>query len=267
MMFRNGADGTPDNGRIPLVAVAGTNGKTTTSRLIGRMLEVDGKRVGLTSTDGIYVQGRRIDTGDCSGPRSARNVLMHPDVDAAVLETARGGVLRGGLGFDMCDVAVVTNIGQGDHLGLNYITTVDELAAVKRVIVENVAPGGTAVLNAADPAVAGMAGHCPGDVIFFARDKEDPVLAAHRARSRRVVYAESGMMVCRQDGEERAIPLSRIPLTQAVRIAFQLENAMAATAARWALGLPWDTIEQALQSFQSDAATTPGRFNVFDRQG
>ncbi|MEN9477695.1 MAG: hypothetical protein RLZZ300_1836, partial [Pseudomonadota bacterium] len=141
MMYRDGS-----NGRIPVVAIAGTNGKTTTSRLIGRIFEANGQRVGMTSTDGVYIEGRQIDDGDCSGPRSARNVLMHPDVDAAVFETARGGVLREGLGFDMCDVAVVTNIGIGDHLGLNYITTVDELAVVKRVIVENVAPHGTAVL-------------------------------------------------------------------------------------------------------------------------
>lgn len=267
MMFRDGPEGVPNNARIPLVAVAGTNGKTTTSRLIGRIFEASGKRVGLTSTDGIYVQGRRIDTGDCSGPRSARNVLMHPDVDAAVLETARGGVLREGLGFDMCDVAVVTNIGQGDHLGLNYITTVDELAVVKRVIVENVAPGGAAVLNAADPVVAGMAGHCPGDVIFFARDKGNPALAAHRAQNRRVVYTESGAMVCRQGSEKHIIPFSRIPLTHGGHIGFQVDNVMAAAAAGWALGISWENIEQALAGFISDASTTPGRFNVFDYQG
>src|SRR5690606_2626612 len=142
MMFRNHPDGTPDNARIPVVAVAGTNGKTTTCRLIGRIFEAGGLRVGMTSTDGIYVQGQRIDTGDCSGPRSARNVLMHPDVDAAVFETARGGMLREGLGFDRCDVAIVTNIGMGDHLGLNYINTVEDLAKVKQIIVRNVAPTG-----------------------------------------------------------------------------------------------------------------------------
>ncbi len=267
MMFRNGPDGTPDHARIPVVAVAGTNGKTTTSRLIGRILEASGLRVGMTSTDGIYVQGRRIDTGDCSGPRSARNVLMHPDVDAAVLETARGGVLREGLGFDLCDVAVVTNIGQGDHLGLNYITTVDELAVVKRVIVENVSPSGAAVLNAADPVVAGMAGHCPGDVIFFARDKANPVLATHLAQNRRVVYAEAGALVCQQAGRKHAIPFSQIPLIYGGQIGFQVDNAMAATAAGWALGMAWDTIELALAGFVSDAATTPGRFNLFDYRG
>ena len=115
MMFPDG-----ENARIPIIAITGTNGKTTTSRLIGRIFEANDLRVGMTSTDGIYVQGSQIDNGDCSGPRSARNVLMHPDVDAAVFETARGGLLREGLGFDMCDVAVVTNIGIGDHLGLNF---------------------------------------------------------------------------------------------------------------------------------------------------
>ena len=110
-----------DDGRIPVVAVTGTNGKTTTARLIAHLLASSGLRVGMTNTDGVYVDGRRIDSGDCSGPKSARNVLLHPDVDAAVFETARGGILREGLGFDRCQVGVVTNLGGGDHLGLNHI--------------------------------------------------------------------------------------------------------------------------------------------------
>ena len=129
-----------DDGRMPVVAVTGTNGKTTGDALIAHLFATSGLRVGMTNTDGVYVEGRRIDTGDCSGPKSARNVLLHPDVDAAVFETARGGILREGLAFDRCDVAVVTNIGAGDHLGLNYINTVEELAVVKRVMVQNVAP-------------------------------------------------------------------------------------------------------------------------------
>ena len=262
MMFPAG-----ENARIPVVAIAGTNGKTTTSRLIGRVFEANGLRVGMTSTDGIYVEGRRIDTGDCSGPRSARNVLMHPDVDAAVFETARGGVLREGLGFDMCDVAVVTNIGLGDHLGLNYITTVDELAVVKRVIVENVSPHGAAVLNAADPVVAAMAHHCPGDVIYFAINGQNPVLATHRAQGRRVVYVEAGEMVCAEGRRKYRIPLAQVPLTRNGSIGFQVENAMAATATGWALGYEWPVIERALASFVSDSATAPGRFNVFDYRG
>ncbi|RZJ09187.1 MAG: cyanophycin synthetase, partial [Acidovorax sp.] len=157
-----------DDGRIPTVAVTGTNGKTTTARLIAHLFNAQGLRVGMTNTDGVYVNGRQIDSGDCSGPKSARNVLLHPEVDAAVFETARGGILREGLGFDRCQVAVVTNIGAGDHLGLNYITTVEDLAVLKRVIVQNVATTGYGVLNAADPIVAAMAPSCPGKIIFFA---------------------------------------------------------------------------------------------------
>ncbi|HEV7813840.1 MAG TPA: cyanophycin synthetase, partial [Janthinobacterium sp.] len=160
-MFPDGEDG-----RIPVVAVTGTNGKTTTVRLIAHLIAAGGLRVGMTNTDGVYIENRQIDSGDCSGPRSARNVLLHPDVDAAVFETARGGVLREGLGFDRCKVAVVTNIGTGDHLGLNYITTVEDLAVLKRVIVQNVAASGFAVLNAADPIVAAMAATCRGRVVF-----------------------------------------------------------------------------------------------------
>ena len=171
--------GPGDDGRVPTVAVTGTNGKTTVTRLIAHLMATSGLRVGMTNTDGAYVQGRQIDSGDCSGPRSARNVLAHPDVDAAVFETARGGILREGLGFDRCAVAVVTNLGEGDHLGLNYISTVDDLAVLKRVIVRNVAPNGYAVLNAADPIVAAMTIACPGQVCYFAADRHHPVMAAH----------------------------------------------------------------------------------------
>ncbi len=262
MMFPDG-----DDARIPVIAISGTNGKTTTSRLIGRMLEANDLRVGMTSTDGIYVQNKRIDSGDCSGPRSARNVLMHPDVDAAVFETARGGILREGLGFDVCDVAVVTNIGLGDHLGLNYITTVDELAVVKRVIVENVRSDGSAVLNAADPVVAAMAAHCPGEIIYFSLDPMNPVLATHRAQGKRVVYVDKGELVCGEGRKKHRIPLANVPLTRNGSIGFQIENAMAATATGWALGLSWESIERALAEFVNDAATAPGRFNVFDYRG
>ncbi|MBV2234363.1 MAG: cyanophycin synthetase, partial [Sterolibacterium sp.] len=187
-----------EDGRIPLVAVAGTNGKTTTVRLTAHLLSQHRLRVGMTTTDGIYINGLRIDSDDCSGPKSARNVLGHPDVDAAVLETARGGVLREGLAFDRCDVAIVTNIGQGDHLGLAYINTVEDLAVVKRVIVQNVAPKGTAILNAADPMVAAMATVCPGQVIYFARDKLHPVIAGHRAQNKRCVYVENQDLVANE---------------------------------------------------------------------
>jgi cyanophycin synthetase len=257
-----------DDARIPLVAVAGTNGKTTTVRLIASILASNGLRVGMTSTDGVYIQNRRIDTGDCSGPKSARNVLFHPDVDAAVLETARGGVLREGLGFDRCDVAVVTNIGSGDHLGLSYISTVEDLSVVKRVIVQNVKPEtGVAVLNAADPMVARMADACPGKVIFFACDRNQRVMAMHRARGKRIIYLDGDAIVASEGGFTQRLALKDIPVTANGAIGFQVENAMAAIGAGWALGLSWDVIRQGLADFVNDVDSAPGRFNLFSYRG
>ena len=256
-----------DTGRVPVIAVTGTNGKTTTVRLTAHLLKAQGLRVGMTNTDGVYVNGRQTDSGDCSGPRSARNVLMHPDVDAAVFETARGGLLREGLAFDRCKVAIVTNLGAGDHLGLNYITTLEDLSVLKRVIVLNVEPGGTAVLNAADPAVVSMAHHCPGDVVFFALDANQPVLAAHRAQGKRVVFTEDGAIVAQKGKQIFRIPLANVPLTRQGQIGFQTENVMAAVGAAWAVNVPWDAIAQGLATFISDIQGVPGRFNVFDYKG
>ncbi|MEO6825152.1 MAG: cyanophycin synthetase [Nitrosospira sp.] len=262
-MFREG-----DDARIPVVAVTGTNGKTTTVRLIANILDCQGLRIGMTSTDGVYIDGQRIDTGDCAGPKSAKRVLLHPDVDAAVFETARGGVLREGLGFDRCNVAVVTNIGGGDHLGLSHINTVEDLTAVKRVIVQNVTPGtGVAVLNAADPLVAGMAAHCRGSVTFFAQDPENPVIARHRAQRKRIIYLDGNSIVASEAGVEHRIPLAGIPVTQNGTVAFQIENAMAATGAGWALDLDWEIIRAGLASFVNDTQTAPGRFNLFSHRG
>lgn len=256
-----------ETGRIPLVAVTGTNGKTTTVRLISHLLKARGLRVGMTNTDGVYVDGQCIDTGDCSGPKSARSVLLHPDVDAAVLETARGGVLREGLAFDRCDVAVVTNVGTGDHLGLNYITTVQDLAVLKRVIVQNVSAKGVAVLNAADANVASMAKKTKGAVTFFAQDRHHPVMATHRAQGHAVVYVEEGNLVAAQGDFKHHIPLSKIPVTLGGAIGFQVENVMASVAAVWALKVEWATIEAGLASFSNDNDNAAGRFNLFHYRG
>jgi cyanophycin synthetase len=261
-MFKPG-----QNGRIPVVAVTGTNGKTTTVRLISHLLSRNGMCVGMTNTDGVYVGGQVIDTGDCSGPKSARSVLLHPDVDAAVLETARGGVLREGLAFDRCDVAVVTNVGSGDHLGLNYITTVDDLAVLKRVIVQNVSPKGTAVLNAADPNVASMASKCKGAVTFFTADKFHPVMATHRAQGQAVVYVENGCVIATKGDFTHSIPLANIPVTMGGAIGFQVDNVMASVAAAWALGIDWRIIESGLTSFSNDNDNAAGRFNMFKFRG
>ena len=194
----------------------------------------------MTCTDGIYVQGRRIDTGDCSGPTSAQNILMNPNVDIAVLETARGGILRAGLGLDRCDVAVVTNIGEGDHLGLNDIDTLEKLARVKRTIVEAVNPeSGTAVLNAADPLTAEMAEYCPGKVVFFARDPENSILVEHcRKGHRAVTVIDHTVVLCEGDRRTPLVALARVPLTHGGRVSFQVENTLAAVAAAWSIGWP-----------------------------
>ncbi|PAT41136.1 cyanophycin synthetase [Vandammella animalimorsus] len=262
MLFEKGNDG-----RIPLVSVTGTNGKTTTARLIAHLLMAHGLTTGMTNTDGIYINGRQIESGDCSGPRSARNVLFHPLVDAAVLEVARGGILREGLGFDQSQVAVVTNIGEGDHLGLNYIDTVQELAQVKAVTVRNVSPKGYAVLNAEDPLVAAMASATPGQVIYFAADKHHPILAAHRSQGRRSVFVEGDAIVATEGAWRDSIPLAEIPITQHGRIGFQVQNVMAAVAAAWAVGLPAQTIRRGLASFVNDADNAPGRFNTLQING
>jgi cyanophycin synthetase len=256
-----------DDGRIPVVAVTGTNGKTTTVRLIAHLLTAGGLRTGMTNTDGVYIEGRRIDSGDCSGPRSARNVLLHPDVDAAVFETARGGLLREGLAFDRCQVAVVTNIGSGDHLGLNYITTLEDLAVLKRVIVQNVSDSGMAVLNATDPAVAAMAANCRGAVTFFAADVQHGVMSMHRAQGQRVVYVDNGYLVAAQGKTAYKVALSEVPITRNGTIGFQVDNVMASVAAAWAIGMSWESIRAGLQSFASESDNAPGRFNVFAYRG
>lgn len=256
-----------EDGRIPIVAVTGTNGKTTTVRLIAHLLMTSGLCTGMTNTDGVYIQGQRIDSGDCSGPRSARNVLLHPDVDAAVFETARGGVLREGLAFDRCKVAVVTNIGTGDHLGLNYITSLEDLAVLKRVIVQNVADDGYAVLNAADPIVAAMAENCLGKVCYFAYDRHEPVMATHRAQGNRVVYVDNGMIVANEGAFNHKIALNQVPITHDGKIGFQVENVMAAVAAAWSVGISWQAIETGLRTFANDTDNAPGRFNMFNFRG
>ncbi|WP_043003605.1 cyanophycin synthetase [Comamonas testosteroni] len=256
-----------DDGRIPVVAVTGTNGKTTTTRVIAHLFTSHGWRTAMTNTDGVYVNGRQIDSGDCSGPKSARNALAHPETDAAVLECARGGILREGLGFDRCQVAVVTNVGEGDHLGLNFITTKEDVGVLKRVIVQNVAPTGYAVLNAADPLVAAMAHVCPGKVIFFAADRHHPVMATHRAQGSRVVYVDGDAIVAAEGSWRESIALRDIPLTRNGTITFQVENVMASIGAAWAAGLPWQTIRRGLAGFLNDSDNAPARFNVMDYKG
>ena len=262
MMFPNGA-----GGRIPIVAITGVNGKTTTTRFTAHLLGQSGKTVGLTSTDGVFIGHRMLDSGDCSGPKSARLVLSNPLADVAVLETARGGIVREGLPFDQCDVAIVTNIGDGDHLGSSDIDTVEELAEVKSTIVSALAPTGYAVLNAADPLVAKMAAKAP-QVIFFALDGSHPVIREHRKTGGRAIFARDGAVVCAEGESERTLmQLAEVPLTHGGRIGFQVENTLAAVAAAWALGTPDAEIIKGARSFQPNLELNAGRFNTLEIRG
>ncbi len=254
-------------GRIPIIAVTGVNGKTTTTRMIAHIMRGTGRTVGMTCSDGIFLGQRRIDDGDCSGPKSARAVLSNPIIEAAVLETARGGILREGLGFDRCDVGVVTNIGEGDHLGLCDIHTLEDLARVKRVVVEAVAPTGVAVLNAEDPLVAAMAEKCPGSVIYFALDSENAVLKEHRQKGGRAVFVRGNVVLASGTQDIPIISVEQIPLTQGGRIRFQVENTLAAVAAAWGAGVPVETIIHRLQQFDSSLDLAPGRFNLLEWNG
>jgi cyanophycin synthetase len=254
-------------GRIPIVGITGVNGKTTTTRLIAHLIAQTGRVVGMTCTEGIWVGGHRIATGDCSGPRSARMVLQNPRVEAAVLETARGGILREGLGFDRCDVAVVTNIGEGDHLDAD-VNTPEQLAWVKRTVVDAVAASGAGVLNAEDPLVEAMAPHCPGSVVFFARSGENAVLARHRTASGRAVFVRDGVVTLAEGEQEHALlPLQRVPLTHGGRVGFHVQNVLAATAAVWSLGYSFEALRDGLETFAANMDMVPGRFNLMEVHG
>ncbi len=253
-----------ETGRIPIVSVTGVNGKTTTCRLIAHILAGHGWKVGLACTDGLHFDGRRINTHDCSGPESARAMLMNPMVEAAVLETARGGILREGLGYDRADVGVVTNMGDGNHVGYRGVSTLEELARVKSTVVSAVRPGGAAVLNAADPLVAAMAKETDERIIYFAREGSE-LIRTHLASGGRAALARDGAVILAEGGRETPlVGLVDVPLTHGGEMAFEIENVLAATAAAWALGLGPDEIRAALTSFAADARQLPGRFNVFE---
>ena len=226
--------------RIPIVAVTGSNGKTTTVRMISHIMRGKGHKVGMTSTDGIYIDDRLSQQVDASGPRSAQKVLQNPRIDLAVFEVARGGILREGLGYGRNDVAVVLNV-TGDHLGLGEIETLEQLAAVKQVIVEAVPRDGTAVLNADDPLVAEMRRHCSGSVILFSMQEGNELVERWVRRGRKAVVLErdeQGEVMLIRDGR-RTMPIGYVhlfPSTFDGRARMNVQNAMAAAAAAHAAG-------------------------------
>ncbi len=258
--------------RVPIVAVTGTNGKTTTARMIAHIFKGLGRKVGMTSTDGVVIDERLVIKADASGPKSARMVLMNPRVDFAVMEVARGGILREGLGYDRNDVAVVTNVAP-DHLGLRGIDTLAQLAAVKSVVVEAVPKNGYAVLNADDPHVRAMRRKCAGEVVWFTLAAPGSEIRefvdAHCRRGGRAVYLEptdKGEMIVIQHGR-RAMQLAwthLLPSTFAGAARFNVANALAAAAAAFAAGAPLHDIRQGLRTFTTSYYLSPGRLNLIE---
>ena len=255
-------DGAPS--RIPIVALTGTNGKTTTTRLTAHIYRQTGKVVGYTSTDGVYIGEYLAQGGDNTGPQSAAMILQDPTVEVAVLESARGGMLRAGLAFDSCDVGVVLNVA-ADHLGLGDINTIEQMAQVKGVVAETVSPDGYAVLNADDPLVAAMAEKVRGKVTYFSMQPDNPLVLEHIRRGGLAAIYENGFItICEGEWQLRVESVKKAPVTMSGMAPFMIANALAACLAAFAQGVDIEHIRQGLRTFRPSAAQTPGRMNLFN---
>jgi len=249
--------------RIPIIAVTGTNGKTTTTRLIAHIVKGTGHNVGYTTTDGVYVQNQMMVAGDCTGPVSAEFVLKDPTVDFAVLETARGGILRAGLGYHHCDVAIVTNIAE-DHLGLQGIDTIEKLAKVKAVVPGTVFPNGYAVLNADDNLVYRMRKDLTCKIALFSIDENNPRIKEHCAKGGfAAIYEHGYISIMKGTWKIRIEKVTNIPITFNGKAEFNVYNALAATLALYVHGFKTEDIQLGLQTFVTSPAQTPGRMNIF----
>ena len=238
------------NGRIPVVGVTGSYGKTTVARLVARLLTLSGKRTGLTCSDGLFIDNRRSETGDCAHWEAARRVLMNRAIEAAVFENGSDAILADGLAYDRCQVGIVTNIDGARHTGRFYVDTPEQVFTVLRTQVDLVLPGGAAVLNAAEPQLVEMAKLCDGEVIFFASDPELPALVSHIEQGRRAVIVRYGqVMLADSEGEAALTRLGDIPLTEDGKNHEQIENVLAAIAAAWALGITTDVMRTGVETF------------------
>lgn len=252
------------NCRIPIIAVTGTNGKTTTTRLIAHIVKNSGYRVGFTTSDGIYVQNSMLTKGDTTGPVSAEFILKDPTVEFAVLETARGGILRSGLGFGRCDVGVVTNI-QEDHMGLSDIHTLEDMANVKGVVVKSIKRDGYAVLNADNKYCVELGKAADCKVAYFSLDENNPVIAEHCKKGGIAAIYENGYITIKKgEWKFRIEKTTNIPLTFGGKVTFMIANVLAATLAAYTYGFTIEDIKTNLETFIPSAAQTPGRMNIFD---
>lgn len=254
--------GTP--ARIPIIAITGTNGKTTTTRLTAHLFKQTGQVVGYTTTDGTYIGNYLVEAGDNTGPQSARLILQDPTVEIAVLESARGGILRSGLAFSACDVGVVLNVA-ADHLGLGDIDTIEQMARVKSVVAETVMPSGYAVLNADDPLVAGMAEAVSGQIAYFSMEPDNPLVKDHTKNGGLAAVYENGYLsILKGDWTLRIDQAVNLPLTMGGRAPFMIANGLAASLAAFSQGVRIEDIREALLTFKVSAGQTPGRMNLFN---
>jgi len=249
--------------RIPIIAVSGTNGKTTTTRLMAHMVKTMGHKVGYTTTDGVYIQNQLMMRGDCTGPVSAEFVLKDPTVDFAVLECARGGILRSGLGFHNCDIAIVTNIAE-DHLGLSDIDTIEQLARVKAVVPESVLPGGYAILNADNKYTAAMTKDLRCKHAFFSMDENNPIIKAHTAAGGlAAIYENDYITICKGTWKIRVEKAVNVPLTFGGKATYNIANILPVVLAGFIRNYKIEDMRLALATFIPGPAQTPGRMNIF----
>ncbi|MFZ1699790.1 MAG: cyanophycin synthetase [Pyrinomonadaceae bacterium] len=259
MLFPSGAPA-----RIPIFAITGTNGKTTTTRLIAHILKGSGRTVGFTTTDGTYIANQQIVSGDNTGPISAQLVLKDPTVDVAVLETARGGIIRSGLGFDYCDIGVVLNIS-ADHLGLKDVNTLEDLARVKSVVPRSVSKKGFTVLNAEDELVYQMKELSEGQVVCFSMDENHKNIKRRAERGRiSCVYENGYITILKGKWKVRVEKATNIPLTYDGRAEFMVQNVLAATLACFVHGVSLEDLRVGLTTFNAGTAQTPGRLNFVE---
>ncbi len=250
--------------RIPIIAITGTNGKTTTTRLLAHIVKNMGYRVGFTTSDGIYVQNSLLQKGDTTGPMSAEFILKDPTVDFAVLETARGGILRSGLGFSKCDIGIITNI-QEDHLGLGDINDLNDLTRVKATVVESVKKDGYAVLNAEDENCVKIAQGLKCKIAYFSLDENHPVIKKHcKGGGIAAIYENGFITIKKGDWKIRVEKVTTVPLTLGGRATFMIANVLAATLAGYLYGFKTEDMRLSLETFIPSAAQTPGRMNIFD---
>ena len=249
--------------RIPIIAVTGTNGKTTTTRLIAHIVKTMGYKVGFTTTDGIYIQNRMVEMGDCTGPLSAEFVLRDPTVDFAVLECARGGILKAGLGFHNCNISIVTNVAS-DHLGLKDINTIEEMARVKSVVAESVLPEGYCILNADDDLVYEMRRNINANIALFSLDENNPRILRHCENGGIAGIVENGYItICKGTWKIRVDKVINIPLTFSGKAVFMIQNVLPAVLAGFLQGFKVEEIRLALETFIPSPTQTPGRMNIF----